>query len=499
VSGTDPSGAAGVRRAVGAVTVAAACLAPIGSQPLLMERRAYSHAVELRHRLLAECLQASPERRQRAARELTEAGTADPYRALARALAAVRGVACDDAFAFRAGLIVFAMPEIVDRETFQEIAVTVHAPYPPVLAGEAKFAVQVRDADGKVVAQARIDRETAADDLIRFRAVARIPVAGLADGTYTVAVQAELDGAPPRAHDPELATACHVLAKFKQRHDELLARRAEVADALAPADQALLDGLLAGVRRVHEGEPPYRRSRALDELAAAGRALANAAAKKPLLEGLRGFVTVGVPVGEQMALVALRLPRPAAARAPLCLVVPGTPAHDAHSARPTSPPAVPPEAMARELEIAGFDAAGRFALAVLESPGRLPSAADAIADVARALQRGFALGHVAVLGEREGAVAAALCCCKHPGLVRALGLVAGAAVGPALFEPTDAPRVLAVPATGHASTENLRRLHQAAPPGQATWLDDAGARPWPIAFGLEARALADFVLYATKD
>jgi pimeloyl-ACP methyl ester carboxylesterase len=180
-------------------------------------------------------------------------------------------------------------------------------------------------------------------------------------------------------------------------------------------------------------------------------------------------------------------------------VVPGAPAHDAHSARPTSPQSLPPEAMARELELARFDQEHRFAVAVLESPGRLPSAADAIADVAKALQARFALGSIAVLGEREGAVAASLCVRKHPGLVRALGLVAGVTIGPELFTGPAAPRGLAVPATGHASTENLSRLRKGAPAPALTWLDDAGARPWPIAVGLEARALADFVVFATRD
>lgn len=492
--------------------------APVPAQVLRTERRTYARLEALRNELLAACLVADADVRASVAELLGGDDGGEPYRLLGRAIARARGVVADAAAEFRSSLVLLALPEVVDLGRFDSVHVTLHVPRGvPQLDGARVFDVAVVDAAGEVVRSARIDDDTGDDDLKRFRATTAIPLDGLPDGRYRVRVHASLGGALPRPTDVALEATVHVLRSYAERALRLPiwvdgdAGRAEVVERILagipesrrdPRSLAILDGASWGVERSFHGEPGDPTSDAVAELELAERVLANLRADRDALDGVHGRVTIGVPAHEgdggpdrkSFAMVSIDLP-PAdrSTVLPLLVFVPGAPSWDHLARRPMAPEARSPGLLVDQLARAGFDGAGRFHVAVLESPGRVSSAPTALASVTTHLRAILPVrGERALwIGEREGAFAVARAALDTPSMVAGIVLVAGAPLGRPDLAGLDGVEVLAIAGTGHPSTPALRNLARVAGPGPLRVID-APDRPWPIAVGLSAPDIEAF-------
>jgi hypothetical protein len=261
-----------------------------------------------------------------------------------------------------------------------------------------------------------------------------------------------------------------------------------------------LKGALGRIERVYGGEPSIGPSEAPRDLAVAEAMVENLERERAVLTGLDGWVTIAVgPAGGPAARVRLRLDGDGldgeAGARPLVLFVPGAPAYAARWARPTSPRALTPGWLADILERAGFDAAGGFQLAVVDSPGEVPGFADVVAGVVTELGELLPLdGRTVLVGEREGAqvvIGAALAMASPPaGLV----LVAGGALDPERAAALAAVPLLAVPALGHPANPNLdRAVSLLRDAGGAARQLPADAMPWQIALPLTLPALGAFL------
>lgn len=463
-----------MRRALALLLLAPAC-----AQVLQQDRRDYGTILQLRRELLAPCLTASEGSRADVARLLARPSDGQPLQALARARARLLGVEPDTPYLWRASLQCLAMPEIVDLEGYTKVAVTVHAPRVLPDAGKGTFHVRLLDREGKERASASITTDCGNEDLLRYRASVELDVGELPDGTYTAEVLGLLDEQPPRAHDARPRATFHVLRGWKRRYDGLVDQLRRRGSEVVPGDLALLQGLLAPLQRVHEGEP-NEGGDALQDWITAEQAYHNWRSGRPLLEGLAGWTPIAVRDGKALALLRVRLP--ARAGQPLVLFVPGSPAIETDG-RPMSPSITGPDDLAAILQTTGFDREREWLLAVLESPGRQESMPSLIAVAAKELRARFSTSGLALVGEREGAVAASLALDKVGEELKALALVCGGALGPGSEHGRRLPITL-VPGTDHPSTENLRRIQ-----GERVRRLEEAARPWPLALPLAAADL----------
>ena len=468
--------------------VALVMLAPSsGAQPK-SERITYSWIMELRQQLWLECRDKSPEVLQQVATDLVSDARGNVTTPLARALARVRGVEADSAFAFRRGVHCLATPEVVDVDRFEHVHLTMHMPYRVAVAGRVTFRARILAPDGEQRWSGEITQGTDVEDLLRYRATVQVPVADLPDGRYRVEVETLLDGVGPRPGDPRSRAVFCVLRGFPARLEALLTRVAELRDGLEPATLLVVNAALARLRRLFVGEPREGHSTASDDLRQAEAIVDNVANGRPSLHGLQGWVTIAVGTAEdEAAMVSVRLPaRPAAAARPLVLFVPGAPAWDQRWSRPTSPRATSPHWLRDVLEAQGFDRDERFLLAVMESPGRVKSSDGAIAAVVADLRKRFGLDAATVLiGEREGAAALTRALTHQPDLAGGFALVCGGSLDRAAAKRLAGKHVLAAPGLGHLGNVNLERavtLLRAA--GGDVQVMPAKGRAWPIAVPL---------------
>lgn len=467
----------------------------VSAQPLLRERRTHARVLELRHQLLCELEGASADLLAGVAADLLSDAEGSAFLPLARALARVRSVKADAAFVFRHGVQVFAMPEIIDGDRYKEAAVTVHLPFRPEPVGRLTFRVVVRDGGGKTVWDSAIEERTSMDDLLRFTCGTKIPIKDLPDGRYAVDVETLIEGVSPRPADPRSSTCFHVQRDLAERVNRLAEgyKALESSEKSGPHQVAMLVGMLARIQRVIEGEPSSGKSLGGKDLDDALRLLENIEKGLPPLAGLRGWVTIGVVVGEdEPAMVRLRLPVAGEAPRPLVLFVPGSPAYSPTWWRPTSPRSVAPGWLADELDIVGFDSDARWHLAVMESPGRYQGNARVVRGVIDGLRKMLPVGEVVLVGEREGALAAVQTVVETTDLAVGVVLIAGGSLGPADADTLAGQvRMLCIPATGYPGNHNLRRLADLLEKGVE--MLDAGGRPWPMALGISAREIEGFV------
>jgi pimeloyl-ACP methyl ester carboxylesterase len=373
--------------------------------------------------------------------------------------------------------------------------------------------------DGETLRRATIAAETALQDLLRFRATTPIDLDGLPDGRYAVRVETVLEGEGPRPSDVAARTDLCILRSFVSRARSLpavldgspdgRARAAELASRIPesrrdPLSHAILTGAIWQVERVYRGEPRVPGGDALRDLERAERIFGNLVADRDPLDGLSGRVTIGLPVAgdgaepqTEVAVVSVDL-GPAGSPAgvkPLVLVVGGAPAWTARADRPTSPRTVVPAWTLDQLRRAGFDADGRFHLAVLESPGRFPSASRVVVEATRHLRQILPVDPERVfwVGEREGAFAVSRAALAEPGAVAGLVLVAGSGLAASDLEALPGVRVLCVPAQGHPSTAALTHLARQGGDPARVHLSEGRGIAWPVALGLRTAAIESFV------
>ena len=462
------------------LAVTAVSVTPTPGQVLQIERRAYSHLMELRTELVAAWSKGDAELRTRLGAALESDAQGNPFVPTARALAVARGVACDPEFLFRTAIHCFALPEILDPAEFQELSVTMHLPFTVPLPGKLRFELFATDADGKRRALWRITENTALEDLERFRAVARIPVAELGDlrrlsAAVVPATNATDPGVPNPSVHLEPSAPVQVVPGFKARVEALRLARSELGTRAGVRDLAVLDGALAMVDRVWDGEPRAGDNEAINDLRAAERMAANLREHRAPLAGLAKAapftelqrVTIGVAFGPGAgaawtASVALG----ATASRPrwLLVVLPGTPIWPTHLGGPTSPEATPPGLVLDHLLAMQHAKLADARVVVLESPGRIRDPATSLAKVCGELREIFDCKSepLVVLAEREGATVAAMALVREPKFADAVVLVDGGS-----FQPTDFDRSSTVPMLGIAarhqiSSENLRRANRLA-------------------------------------
>ncbi len=428
------------------------------------QRRQYAWMLGLRRQLLEACISMPVAEQKAVAQALAESGNGNPFLPMVKAMAVAQGVDADADWLFANSLMLFAMPEVVDPLVFAEEAVTVYAPRSMPASAKENFAVEVRDGEGELCWQGNIHEDTDLSSLRSMACKIMVPVAELANGAYLVRVH--------NKQGVDLSGSFHVLRAYKQRVLTLFQGFEKLKADLSPLQRAMLEGAIWPVQRVWEGEPGSGSMTALRELQQAETVLQNLTDKKPALDGLSGWVQIGLPVeeaknypkkGPQHTLrLALRLPKTPAPR-PMLLFIPGAPSWNVQDHRPSSPRYTAPDFLASDLRMLDFDAKDEALLVIMESPGRLPSSGMAL-DAARKHLPGLlpvAKGEVVVVAERQaaGGVFSDLMLESDPML--ALVLVNGVGLmNQYVFAHLEHKPVLGVPGLGHPATKSLQRLQK---------------------------------------
>ena len=191
---------------------------------------------------------------------------------------------------------------------------------------------------------------------------------------------------------------------------------------MPPLTRAILQGVAEGGSRAWYGIPGLKPSHTLPDLAKAEAVYANHKAGRFLLQGLRGDVTIALPVtgpeakDADAAIVSLRLPaagmpKPDSeewkrrAALPLILFMGAIPTLDHEDRRPSYPHFALPVFLAAELRLAGFDADERFQVAVVESPGRLKNTRRGLLALLKELPKVFPFDpkRLVLVGDGHGA------------------------------------------------------------------------------------------------
>lgn len=354
---------------------------------------------------------------------------------LARALAHLRGVPCDDAFVLRTLAGMFVLPEVCDPEAANEVCRSTHVsmflPFTVPVPGAMSFEVVVTDAAGEVVHRQLVTRDTEMADVRMGRPTAEIPGKDLPDGTYTVALTTRLEGVPTAATDPTRTWTCHVLRGYQARAEKAIGAAKQLEGPQVEGVGAIaamhVQGALAAVLRAYHGETFAGRSDAVHDLLRLETVLANVAAKRDFAEGLDRDRVLALPLPDAPALgCVLRLHEKPSR--PLVVWIAGLPTYDGEMMRPAAPATRDPAWLAREL--ADFATTHEVHVACLESPG-------GGRDYGRALRHALAqlgelvpaAGKPLLVCEREAAAAVALYLPDLQPLVRGLVFVGSGAMG----------------------------------------------------------------------
>ncbi|MEZ5962683.1 MAG: hypothetical protein R3F56_02440 [Planctomycetota bacterium] len=439
----------------------------------------------------------------------------NPFLPLARLRARLAGVACDADFVARALVHVNALPEVVDPDVPEDgnadvpfrLHVTLHTPFRPSEERPFTFALDLRDAAGKEVWRGEIGPYGAAA-LAMFEATTAIPMKDLPNGWYELTARAGLgeDAVPPRVHDPVGRARVLLQRGFVARAlalgERATARLASCDDA---GVRAAVYGAIAPVHRVYTGEANDGSPDLEGDLRHAVRVLDNLDADRPVLAGATEFFDLAVelapaPAADRLPIQAHARVRLAAAAGPVPLVlfVVGAPTWDGALARPSAVRTLPPGFLAQALLASGFDAERARVVAVVQSLAELEDPTAALGKVVRTL---VALARVdparvLLVGERDAAQF--VLACTRPGVLpdvpRGVVAVAGGGLDRAQVEALGPTRILAVPARGHLSAENLRRTRQfavdAGHPERVRLL--LAERAWPWALPMALPTIAQF-------
>lgn len=460
------------------------------AQAMRTERHAFAHAMELRA-------------------ELLEAWLADGRLPAATTIERLREA-----------LVVMALPEVCDGERFDAVHVTMHAPrLPPIVVEGLAFDVELRDTRGELVGQASIVEPTSVDDLMRFRATCALPFGDAKPGEFRVDVFARGEGLErarlgSRRVDlaPEFPARADALPMLIDGAQERVAHSEQVIAALPEGrreglDLAVLRAVVLDVERAYSGEPRLPGASPLRDLARAEAVLAALREDRAALDVPRGRVTIAVPIGEfagrqgplvDHALVSIDCGGEglaATTKKPLVLVVPGAPSWGGDAPRPDSPQTLHPAWIVDQLARAKFDPAGRFHVAVLESPGRFRSAPGLVRDALAVLRRILPIEEdlVFAIGEREGAYAVSRSAIEDESSIDALVLLDGGSISRPELEAHRGLHVAFCISADNASRGSLRTLAGAlAATGRGRLLDVDGA-PSSIAIGAHAKVIEAFL------
>lgn len=486
-----------------AVAVLALTSVVAAQGPLYRERWSDLHLERLREKVADECVQRDDDTMAEVAKRLA-VDDPNPFLPAARALARLRGIDCDDAFALRASMGAFVLPEVVDPESTKEecraLQVTVLLPYVLPVPGRLHFEVEVFDGTGRRLFGTDFGYDLPIEDLHLGQARAAVPCAELTDGQYRVRLSTVLDGKGPRATDYAIEHTFSVLRGYQAR-SEAAQRAASTRAEQAPAtERALLLGMALEVARAYSGEAFDGSSEAVADLVRLETALANLGAEKPLLEGLRTRLPAALPTaGKELLGAVLRWPDAVAdaPKRPLVVVLGAMPALDRTGRRPSWPEVRTAKWVERRCGDFGLGTAVPFAW--VQSPGGFVDYAKALPVAIETLHALLPTdGTTIVVAELEAAVAV----CYAPKVLaglKGLVLVGGGAMSKAMLVEHAAMPVLGVPLTEHASSQGLVFTEKAsealrAEGGKSEFAQVAArARPWVFGARSARAEIAQFL------
>ncbi len=423
---------------------------------------------------------------------------------VAKALARLRDVPADDAFAYRTAVCAYLLPEVADpdgkNEVCREVNVSVFVPSALRRPKSVSFDFEVRDQAGQSVWTGALDSDPESEDVRLGRESVRVPAGSLADGSYELTLRTRVDGHLPGPADPVLRWPMHVLRGFQARSEAALAAAHDLASTAGELPGALLGGVAAPVARAHAGEAFAGRSRAIADLERLELALGNLRAGKPVLSGMSGDVPCALPTGEEPLACVLRrrgerdgeLPRP------LVVFAGAAPSYDAGAARPIAPTSRSPVWLAMELPT--FGAGDAFDVVFLESPGggrdygrHLVAAIDRCRDVMHTGDR-----PVVLVCDRESASVAGLRIDVLRQRLAGLVLVGSGGMATKSLEGLGDFPVRLLPLRGHAGSGNIESVLAWVRSRGDTWRGDVtllgnGDFPWPFGVPLAGSEIAAFV------
>lgn len=428
--------------------------------PLYRENWGYLHLSRLRATVRHELQGRDLAMRERIAATLAADDQGIPFRGPAKALALLRDTSCDDAFVFRCMVSAYVLPEVVDPDAdnvnCRELNVSVFLPFLTKAPDTPHFEVDVTQGSTRVF-HAEITEDTAPEDLRMARARTKVPCSELADGRYELSIRTFFGDDGPRPHDYVLRHSFAVLRGYQKRAEAAMTRARLAVEHASELDAALLQGLAAEVVRAYTGEAFAVESTAVADLEHLEAALQNVAADKPPLAGMTGRITASLPAGTQRTLgLTFDLPAEPTPK-PLLLIAPAAPAYDVHVRRPGAPTTTSPRLLAEAC--AHFDPQHRFHIVYLESPG---GGIDYAAAVQRALEQLPQLlpikpGKVAIVAEREAAVALGYAVPQLRDQVQGLALVAGGGLSPQALQQLHGMHLLVCPAQDDPISDGLLR------------------------------------------
>ncbi len=498
----------------GAAAVVSLSAVVPGQGPQYRERWAFLHLEQRRAEVRDELAGRDATMRRHIAGLLAAPDRGEPFRPVAEALAALRGVAADDAFLLRTAMSVFLLPEVVDpvgaNEVCRHANVTLYLPHAVPVPGKLAFALEVVDAAGAAVFRAARDGEIPLADLRMGQTTIRVPCDELADGSYTLRLATWIDGAAPGPRDPQLVWTFHVVRGYQAHASSAMATARERAAKLPPLPAALLTGLSQQVARAFTGEPFDGGSRARLELERLDLALANVANGEPVLAGLTGDVATALPTADAAEELGLRCvlrlpPEPVfgtgrqIASQPLVVVVGGAPSYDVTARRPSSPVTRSP--VWTSLECRDLGVAQPWRVAFLESPGsgrnfgaHLRAALSALRDLWNVADR-----PVVLVCEREAAAVAGLNAAGMREEFAAMVLVGAGGVPAGILDQLVGKPVRFVRLAGLPSSEAQERTVAYAAVARAAgkevdvaWLVDESA-PWTGGLAAVQQPLQQFL------
>lgn len=442
----------------GALTLASSL---VSQGPLYRERWADLHLELLRERVVRECAGREQPAALRASELLISTDDAIPFRPACEALASLRGVKCDDASLLRGTMGAYVLPEVVDptaaKEDCRQLHVTALLPYALPIPSEIRFVVEVFDKAGARALAVEFGQGAQLEDLRMGYSHVEVPASDLADGAWRVRLSTWIDGKGPRDTDPVVEHTFHVLRGYQQRVEAAQQKILAAENGLPPVERALLRGMLLEINRAYSGEAFDGDSDAVTDLERAERALANLAAGKPMLDGLRTILPAALPSGggEPVSTV-LRWPTQTegSQKRPLVCVLPGAPALDPRGRRPSAPEARTARWAFRRIGDLGLG--DEWPMLWMQSQGAGHYHAKSLP---MSLEAAHSLmptdGTTIFVTELESSVAF---CFSEPLLRSARALVlcgAGALARPQLESHAKLP-ILGIPLTGHPSSASLR-------------------------------------------
>ena len=485
---------------VALAVLAAVTLLP-AQGPVYRERWGYLHLERRRDELRQE-LRTAPAQISKITALLDADDAGVPFRPVAQALAALRGVASDDAFLLRCCTSAFVLPEVCDpdgaKEECRVTNVSVFLPYPLQLPDKLAFTVVVRDAKDQEHWRSLVQGEHNLADLRMGRAVASVPSGELPDGRYSAEVVTSIGGAEPGANMPRLRWPFYVLRGYQQRSEAAMLAANAKAATLAPAPQAVLVGSSGLVGRCYSGEAFAVQSDAVRDLLRLEAHLA-ALDRGEALRPQPGIdLPLAIPVvGSQPLHAVLRV---ADAEAPMVVILSGTPAYDLTGRRPVAPTSRDPAWLAHEF--ASFAPGRAMHLAFVESPGGgRDFGAALIAALPVLHELAPVRGKPLLVCEREAAAVLGLQAHRVRDLVSGLVLVGGGAIPANQLERLGRLPIRYARVHGSPANEGMQRVIDYATKtngGSAAtldvqWLDDLDL-PWPFALSLRLPQLAACVL-----